>query len=214
MYGISPLYSYSAPGFTRKAGLKLTNIKLDFRKDTAKLASGKKLLLLLENNIRGGSSSVMVDRHVVSDVTKQIFYTDANNLYGWAMSQYLPTGDFEKLTVDTQSTQSASWAYGFNDSPIEQLVDDSLQIPVENEYGFFTECDLDYPAKIEESENFPLCPYQVEANCELFSDYMNFVKQPKYKPTQKLECDLINKQKYMMHYCSGTGCSHFTSTKG
>ena len=30
MYGINPLYSYSAPGYTWKAGLKLTNIKLDY----------------------------------------------------------------------------------------------------------------------------------------------------------------------------------------
>ena len=58
-YKINPLYSYSLPGYTWKAGLKLTNIKLDFIKDTAKLPSGKELLLLLENNIRGGISSVM-----------------------------------------------------------------------------------------------------------------------------------------------------------
>lgn len=25
-------------------------------------------------------------------------YLDANNLYGWAMSQYLPTGDFKWIT--------------------------------------------------------------------------------------------------------------------
>ena len=50
-YSINPLYSYSIPGYTWKAGLKLTNIKLDFIKD-------KDLLLLLENNIRGGISSV------------------------------------------------------------------------------------------------------------------------------------------------------------
>ena len=29
---------------------------------------------------------------------------------------------------------------------------------------------------------------------------MNSVKQPNYKPTQKLVCDLTNKQKYMIHY--------------
>ena len=45
MYGITPLYSYSAPGYTWKAGLKLTNIKLDFIKNTAKLASGKELFI-------------------------------------------------------------------------------------------------------------------------------------------------------------------------
>ena len=32
MYGINPLYSYSASGYTWKAGLKLTNIKLDYIK--------------------------------------------------------------------------------------------------------------------------------------------------------------------------------------
>ena len=53
-YSINPLYSYSLPGYTWKAGLKLTNIKLDFIKDKDLL-----LLLLLENNIRGGISSVM-----------------------------------------------------------------------------------------------------------------------------------------------------------
>ena len=29
---------------------------------------------------------------------KYIMYLDANNLYGWAMSQYLPTGDFKWMT--------------------------------------------------------------------------------------------------------------------
>ena len=41
----------------------------------------------------------MGDRHVQSDENKQILYIDANNLYGWAMSQYLPTGAFKKLQL-------------------------------------------------------------------------------------------------------------------
>ena len=80
-YKINPLYSYSLPGYTWKAGLKLTNIELDYIKC-------KELLLLLENNIRGGISSVMGDRHVQSDENKQILYIDANNLYGWAIPSY------------------------------------------------------------------------------------------------------------------------------
>ena len=47
------------PGYTWKAGLKMTKTKLDFIKD-------EHLLLLLENNIRGGISSVMGDRYVQS----------------------------------------------------------------------------------------------------------------------------------------------------
>ena len=68
--------------------MKLTNTKLDFMKD-------EHLLLLLENNFRGGISSVMGE-NVVSDVNKLVLYIDAINLYGWAMSQYLPTCGFEK----------------------------------------------------------------------------------------------------------------------
>ena len=140
-YKINPLYSYSLPGYTWKAGLKLTNIKLDFIKD-------ENLLLLLENNIRGGISSVMGDRHVQSDENKQILYIDANNLYGWAMSQYLPTGEFEILPLNP-----CNYTDNYN---LEQLVEDLLQIPDDNEYGVFIECDLEYPAEIEEkTKNFP-----------------------------------------------------------
>ena len=45
-YGINPLYSYSTPSFTLKAGLKMTGVKLDYITDD-------KLRFLLENNMRG-----------------------------------------------------------------------------------------------------------------------------------------------------------------
>ena len=180
-YKINPLYSYSLPGYTWKAGLKLTDIKLDFIKD-------RNLLQLLENNIRGGISSVMGDRHVQFDENKQILYIDANNLYGWAMSQYLPTGEFKTLQLPENSSQ-------------DQLVEDLLQIPDDNEYGYFIECDLEYPAEIrEKTKIFPFCPYQTKADPDLFSAYMNNVNQPNYKPTPKLMCDVTIKSKYMIHY--------------
>ena len=48
------------------------------------------MTLLLENNLRGGISSVMVDRCVILDGNKNILYSDANNLLGLSMSQPLP----------------------------------------------------------------------------------------------------------------------------
>ena len=45
-----------------------------------------------------------------------------------------------------------------------------------------------------------MCPYQTKADPELFTLYMNSVKQQKYKPTQKVVCDLTNKQKFFTHY--------------
>ena len=66
------------------------------------------------------------------------------------MSQYLPTGEFEKLQLPENYSQ-------------DQLVEDLLQIPDDNEYGFFIECDLEYPAEIKEkTKNFPFCPYQTK----------------------------------------------------
>ena len=58
------------------------------------------MLLLLENNIRGGLSTVLGDRYIESSVGKPILYIDADSLYGGAMSQYLTTGEFEQITVD------------------------------------------------------------------------------------------------------------------
>ena len=190
-YKINPLYSYSLPGYTWKAGLKLTKIKLDYIKDTAKLPSGNELLLLLENNIRGGISSVMGNRHVQSDENKQILYIDANILYGWAMSQYLPTGDFKKIKLCCE----------YDSVLMNEIKEDIFNTPDDNEYGFFIECDLEYPVEIKEkTKNFPFCQYQTKADPNLFSGYMNNVNQPNYKPTSKLICDVTNKSKYMIHY--------------
>ena len=81
---------------------------------------------------------------------------DANNLYGWAMSQPLPKGEFEKLSFPGEYEH-------------DQIVEDSLQNRDNNEKGFFIECDLEYPAEIKQkTENFPLCPYQTEANPSFF----------------------------------------------
>ena len=56
-YDISPLYRVSLPGYTWQFGLNYTGINLQ-------ILQGKHMILLLENNIRGGISSVMGDRYV------------------------------------------------------------------------------------------------------------------------------------------------------
>ena len=80
---IFPLYCVSLPGYPWQCGLKYTGRNPQTLQD-------KDMILLLENIVRGGISSVMGDRYVKSDENKKILYKDANNLYGWAMSEYLP----------------------------------------------------------------------------------------------------------------------------
>ena len=123
-YGINPLYSYSTPSFTWKAGLKMTGVKLDYITDD-------KLRLLLENNMRGGPSSCMGNRYVKRGERK-IVYEDMNNLYGWSMCQYLPTGEFREIEVTRSSLKRI------------------LGTPDIDENCFLIECDLEYPSSIHE----------------------------------------------------------------
>ena len=78
-FKINPLYCVSLPGYTWQCGLKYTGINLQTLQD-------KDMILLLENNIRGGISSVMGNRYIKSDENGKVLYFDANNLYGHSMS--------------------------------------------------------------------------------------------------------------------------------
>ena len=79
----NPPYCVSVPGFTYQCALNYADTKLQTLQDNA-------LILLIENNIRGGISSVMGDRYVKSDENKNISHMDATNLYGRSMSPMLP----------------------------------------------------------------------------------------------------------------------------
>ena len=88
----------SAPGLAWQAALKKTQVKLNLLTDI-------NMLLMVEIGIRGGISH-SISRYVKAnnkymksfDKNKEssyIHYWDANNLYGWTMSQKLPVNNFE-----------------------------------------------------------------------------------------------------------------------
>ena len=81
-FDINPLHCVSLPVYTLQGGNKYTSNILE-------TLQNKELSLLLKNIIRVGYSSVMGDRYVKSDDNKKILCVDANNVYGWAMSQFL-----------------------------------------------------------------------------------------------------------------------------
>ena len=129
----------------------------------------------------------MGDRYIQSDDNKKILYIDANNLYGWAMSQFLPTGNFIKLDLNDQNKNG--------------MIQKILNTPDDSEIGYFILVDLEYPPEIKLlTENFPLCAYKTKADPNLFSEYMNSVKQVNYRPSPKLMCDQTNKYNYFVHY--------------
>ena len=172
-FEINPLYCYSLPGFTWLCGLKYTNIHLQYLKD-------KDLILLLENNIRGGISSVMGSRLVFSNNYQKVIYIDANNLYGWAMSQYLP---YDEIKLETDFS-----------------IDDILQTPDDNDIGYFIEVDLSYPKEIKEkSKYFPFAPVKRKVDKNELSEYQ-LINIKKHIGHEKLICDQLYKKDYLVHY--------------
>ena len=179
-YKINPLYCVSLPGYTYQCALKYTDIKLQTLQD-------KDLILLIENNILGGISSVMGDRYVKSDDNKKITYMDATNLYGHSMSQFLPYDEIEM------------W-HGHPDKYWNWL-DEILNTPDDNEIGYFLEVDLKYPNNIKEkTKNFPFCPENKTICSDKYNDYMNNIKPKNYTKSKKLICDWTDKNKYLIHY--------------
>ena len=173
-FDINPLYCVSLPGYTWQCGLKYTGINLQTLQD-------KDMILLLENNIRGGISSVMGDRYVRSDENKKILHVDANNLYGHSMSEPLP---YDENKFD-------------NDIKLEDI----LNTPDDSDIGYLIEVDLKYPDNIKEkTKNFPFAPMNKKINPDNFNDYMKEIKPDTYIQTSKLICDWSDKKNYLVHY--------------
>ena len=173
-FRINPLYCVSLPGYTWQCGLKYTGIILQTLQD-------KDMILLLENNIRGGISSVMGNRYIKSDGNKKILYIDANSLYSHSMSEPLP---YDEIKFD-QNVE----------------LEDILNTPDDSDIGCLIEADLKYPDNIKEkTKHFPFAPVNKKINPDNFIDYMKEIKPDTYIQTSKLICDWSDKENYLIHY--------------
>ena len=144
-----------------QCGLKYTGI-------ISKTIQEKNMILLIENNTRGGISSIMGDRYVKSDENKKIIHIDYNNLYGLSMSQPLPYDETEM------------W-HGHPDLYMKRL-EEILKTPDDSDIGYFIEVDLKYPDNIKEkTKNFPFCPENKIIHKEKYNDYTKKIKPKNYK---------------------------------
>ena len=98
LYELGPAHFLSLPGLAWQACLKKANLKLE-------LVTDYDMLLMVEEEIRGGicysiHRYAKANNKYMKDYDKNkessyIQYLDANNLYGWAMSQKLPVNGFK-----------------------------------------------------------------------------------------------------------------------
>ena len=141
-YRFDPCHYFSSPGLSWDAMLKMTGIKLEKISDIDKY-------LFIEKGLRGGISYIAkryakANNKYMKDYdpkkpSKFITYLDMNNLYGWAMSSYLPYGGFKWLkNVD-----------GFDVNSISE----------KSSIGYILDVDLEYPDELHVLHNdYPLAP--------------------------------------------------------
>ena len=172
IYGLDPVYYFTAPGLAWDACLKMTNINLE-------LLSDPNMLLMFEKGIRGGISMIsnrygeannkyIKDSFNKNKPKKYLMYLDANNLYGCAMSKKLPIHSFKWLTS----------------GEMEKLFNNQV-VQIWEKTPCILEVDLEYPEKLHDlHNNYPFCPERVECK----------------NGVEKLIPNLRDKTKYVIHY--------------
>ena len=109
-----------------------------------------------------------------------------NNLYGYAMSEYLQYGGFKWVKVNNEAVNTI-----LNKSDI------SL-------YGYFLDVDLDYPEELHDSHNdFPMAAEKIKIEDDMLSPYYSEIKKEydiKTGGINKLAPNLMPKKNYAVHY--------------
>ncbi|XP_068690149.1 uncharacterized protein [Montipora foliosa] len=188
-YKLDPCHYFTSPGLSWDAMLKMTDIKLELMTDID-------MFQFIEKGMRGGTSYIAnrygkannryMKTYDEKAPSKYIMYLDANNLYGWAMSQYLPTGGFKWLAKNQ----------------IDKI--DLAKYKEDSNKGLILEVDLEYPKELHDLHNdYPLAAEKVKVNKDMLSNYCQEIAT-KFKVStglvHKLIPTLSNKEKYVLHY--------------
>ena len=153
----------------------------------------------LLKNLRSGITQI-VKRHAKIDIDNKeqtntgIYYLDVNNLYGGAMHRVMP---YELVDINDR----------------EQLMEKANQDPNNwvmslktfHMYGYFIECDIEVPKQLHNKFNdLPFFPEQkvgmYSESIKKYAEKNDITDKVKDEKTKKLICDLVPKQKYLVHY--------------
>ncbi|XP_073999570.1 uncharacterized protein [Rhodnius prolixus] len=126
-YSLDPAWYFTAPGLAWDAMLKCTGVQLDLLTDYDQL-------LMVERGIRGGicqcshryskadNAYLYPDRDPHKE-SSYIAYLDANNLYGWEMSNPLRYGAFEWVS----DPDTLDWGNMQEDGPFGYIVEADIE---------------------------------------------------------------------------------------
>ena len=188
-YKLDPCHYFTSPGLRWDAMLKMTNIKLELMTDID-------MFQFIEKGMRGGVSYIAnrygnannkyMKEYDEKATSKYIMYLDANNLYGWAISQCLPTGNFKWMT-DKEISKTNLGKY-----------------ELYSKEGLILEVDLEYRKELHDLHNdYPIAPEKVKVSKNMLSTYCKKIAE-KYNISIGLVSKLIptlrDKKEYVLHY--------------
>ena len=174
-YKLDPAHYFTSPGLAWDACLKTTGQRLE-------LLSDYDMLMMIERGIRGGITHISkryaeannkyMENYNPEKKSSFIQYLDANNLYGWAMSQNLPTHGFKMMKNITK------------EKVMEILEKTNDSMANTGKKGYIFEVDLEYPPNLWDLHNdYPLAPELMNVN-----------------GVEKLICHFKPRKNYVIHY--------------
>ena len=191
-YRLDAAHYVSSPQLSWDAMFLFTGCEIE-------LISDSKMFSMIDSGIRGGVSMIshryakannpeMGSLYNPSEELSYIIYLDANNLYGWAMSQAMPIANFKWLSKD------------------EWTIIDWLNIPDDASIGYIIECDLLYPSALHDQHNdYPLAPEKRYIQSEMLSETQlrilsHYMVPKSAAKVQKLIPHFLPRKNYVIHY--------------
>ena len=152
-YELDPAHFLSLPGLAWEACLKKTNIELV-------LLTDYDMLLMVEEGIRGGichsihrhakANNKYMKNYNNNEESSYILYLEANNLYGWAMSNKLTVNGFRWLDSDKINEINEEFIKNYNEN---------------DNKGYIFEVDVRYPKRLHDlHSDLPFLPERMEIN--------------------------------------------------
>ena len=128
-----------------------------------------------------------IENYDPSKPTTYLIYLHGNNLYAWAMEQFLPIGGFRFVSPYTKF-------------PLYSIYQILNTIPDDAPKGYIFEVDLEYPQHLHDNHSdYPLAPEILEISRNMYSPLQK-AKFPTEPVQLKITPNLRNKTRYIVHY--------------